>query len=189
MKYIVIALLVLASAAGLGYYLLNLEKEHYSGLTAQTRKVLDVEEDAIEAHSSGDLRVKVYFYRLGATDPSNDFLIEEERSIHDTGDALMTARQIVNEVVKGQSGEESLLPPEARLREIYLLEDGTAVVDFPIESTEQLNGGIISELGILYSVTRSLRSNLPQVERVKFVVEGEERPTLAGHVCIREPFL
>jgi spore germination protein GerM len=189
MRNIIAAIVVLVAVAGIGYYLLHLEKEHHSGLTAPPRKVLDVDEDAIEAHSSGDLRVKVYFYRLGATDPNDDFLQEEERSIHDTGDALMTARQIVNEVIKEQSGEGDSLSSETRLREIYLLEDGTAVVDFSAESVRQLGGGITSELGIIYAVTRSLRSNLPQVARVKFVVEGEERPTFGSHVCIREPFM
>jgi spore germination protein GerM len=180
--------LVLATAVGIGYYLMSLERQHQSGLTAPVRKVLDVDDDAIEAHSSGEMPVKIYFYRLGATDPGGDFLDEEERSIHDTGDALMTARQIVNEVIKTQSPEETL-SAEARLREIYLLEDGTAVVDFPEETIRQLGGGITSELGLIYAVTRSLRGNIPQVERVKFVIEGEERPTFGSHVCIREPFM
>ena len=33
------------------------------------------------------------------------------------------------------------------------------------------------------------KENIERIRRVRFLVEGRERPTLAGHVSIREPFM
>jgi hypothetical protein len=44
-------------------------------------------------------------------------------------------------------------------------------------------------MAAIRSITQSLRINLPQVKRVKFLIEGQERPTFGGHVSIREPFM
>ena len=50
-------------------------------------------------------------------------------------------------------------------------------------------GGVAAELSALYSITRSLIENIQEIKQIKFLVEGRERPTLAGHVSIREPFM
>lgn len=108
------------------------------------------------------------------------------RELPVTGSDILMAQQIINAVIRDS---EDLLPPVARVLQAYLLEDGTAVVDLSREVAEQLNGGAASELGVLRSFTRSLRENLPQIRRVRFLVEGEQRPTLSGHVSLRNPFM
>jgi predicted RNA binding protein with dsRBD fold (UPF0201 family) len=119
-----------------------------------------------------------------------EVLIWETRSIFRTDDIILTARQIIHEVLKGPSdGEFQIFAPEARLRQVFLLEDGTALVDLSRQVVHPLLGGIAVELSALYSVTRSLRENIESISRVRFLVEGQERPTLAGHVSIREPFM
>ena len=77
----------------------------------------------------------------------------------------------------------------AKLRQVYLLEDGTALVDLSQEVIYPLIGGVAAELSALYSITRSLTENLEEIKRIRFLIEGQERATLAGHVSIREPFM
>jgi len=203
------------------------ERRRQEAVREAAQQMLDLESSALEARSSGDLEITLYFYRPSATldhldaqtsdefseitvqeipaaadpGPANawvamvnsenaEVLIWETRSIFRTDDIILTARQIIHEVLKGPSdGEFQIFAPEARLRQVFLLEDGTALVDLSRQVVHPLLGGIAVELSALYSVTRSLRENIESISRVRFLVEGQERPTLAGHVSIREPFM
>ena len=78
---------------------------------------------------------------------------------------------------------------QASLRQVYLLENGTAVVDFSREATQLLVGGVLAELSALHSIIRSLTENVMEIKRVKFLVEGRESPTFAGHISIQQPFM
>lgn len=121
---------------------------------------------------------------------SENLLISETRSIFRTEDTILTARQIIHEVMKGPAEEDlRIFSERARLRQVYLLEDGTALVDLSREILHPLMHGIAVELSALYSITRSLTENIDEIKRIRFLVEGEERPTLAGHVSIRDLFM
>lgn len=189
-KKILIGLAVIVLVVSVLAYLYYAEQRRQLELEARSRGTLDVEAGVLRERSSGTREVRLYFYRAGAVDPNSEFLVSQKRSVFQTGDLVLDARQIVNEVIKGDP-EKGLrvLPEAAKLRQIYVLEEGTAVVDLSHEASEQLVGGITSELSALYSISRSLVENIDQVKRVRFLVEGEQRPTFAGHVSIREPFM
>ncbi len=181
---------LLLVALGTIYYLYSLERRHQLEVREADRSDLDVESSVLEERSTGDVKVKLYFYRPGAIAVSSGLLLAEERSIFETGDVILNARQIVNEIIKGPRDKSTqVLSAQARLRQIYLLNDGTAVVDLSKESSDQLPGGMTSELAVLYSITRSLIENITDIKRVKFLVEGQDQPTFSGHVSIREPFM
>jgi hypothetical protein len=71
---------------------------------------------------------------------------------------------------------------------LYLLPDGTGVVDLSSDTVAQIGGGVTSELAFVRSVTRSLIENIEAIEAVQFLVEGAEQETLAGHISIAQPF-
>ena len=48
-------------------------------------------------------------------------------------------------------------------------------------------GGIKSELLTIYSIANSLILNVPEVEAVKILVNGNETATLAGHIDLQVP--
>ncbi len=170
-------------------YFFESERERHQQIEEADQEVLDVESSVVEVKGEGELQVKLFFCAAGAKGPSTRAFEIEERTILQTGDSVLNARQIVSEVMKGR-GQESprIFAEEARLRQIYLLDDGTALVDLAKETTQRLAGGVTSELCAIRSITRSLKENLAQIKRVKFLVEGEEQATLAGHVSIGRPF-
>jgi hypothetical protein len=47
--------------------------------------------------------------------------------------------------------------------------------------------GTLSELFTVYSVVNSISLNVPEIEAIKILIEGQEATTLAGHVDIRFP--
>ena len=168
-----------------------MERRNQEALIAAEQNRLDVEANALEAQSSGQLAVQLYFYQPGIMAPYPDLLISERRSIFLTEDIILNARQIIHEVMKGPTVREGLqiFSEAARLRQVYLLEDGTALVDLSQEVIFPMIGGVAAELSALYSITRSLTENIEEIKRIRFLIEGQERATLAGHVSIREPFM
>ena len=149
---------------------------------------VDLETQVLEAQTDETLAVKLYFHRPGAIDPARGFLIAEDREIAAIDDPALRARQIIGELFRGRSNGAGSFPEQARLRQFYLLEDGTAVVDLSQETAAGLRPGITSELAVIYSITRSLRENLEEVEQVLFLVDGQSQSTLGGHVSIADPF-
>ena len=121
----------------------------------------------------------------------NQFYVESEsRPILQTRDRALVVHQIINELMKGPiDGKASIFSEQAVLRQIYLLEDGTAIVDFSQEATQLLVGGVLVEFAALYSIVRSLIENVEGIKRVKFLVEGRENATFAGHISIQKPFM
>ncbi len=175
----------------IAYSLYAVERQHQEALREAEQNRLDVEANALEAQSSGQLSVQLYFYQPGVMAPYPDLLISEKRSIFLTEDIILNARQIIHEVIKGPTVREGLqiFSEGARLRQVYLLEDGTALVDLSQEVIYPMIGGVAAELSALYSITRSLTENIQEIKRIRFLIEGQERVTLAGHVSIREPFM
>jgi hypothetical protein len=73
------------------------------------------------------------------------------------------------------------LGPGADIKDVYLLSDDTLVVDTTRPFADSHPSGILFEDLTLTSLIETLSANVPGVARVKFLVEGQERETLAGH--------
>ena len=97
--------------------------------------------------------------------------------------------QVVELLATG-AGDTNLyrtLPEGTRLNQVFVSEDGTAYVDFNSALADNHPGGILSEQATVYSIVNSLAFNLPEVERVKILINGIEKETLAGHTLLELP--
>ncbi len=95
----------------------------------------------------------------------------EERA-HQLLDALITLPP---------SEARRTLPAAAAVLEVYVLPQGTAIIDFSAAIGASLPSGIRSERLALESITRTLAENIPELQRVKILLQGLEADTLAGH--------
>jgi len=121
-------------------------------------------------------------------DAKKPFLLSEERVMIDSGNPADYARQIVQELINGSTaGKRAIIPPQTRLRSFFLLEDGTAVVDFSRDLRKNHPGGCRQEQLTLFSVVNSLVLNVPAIDRVKILIDGAEAQTLTGHVALEFP--
>lgn len=73
------------------------------------------------------------------------------------------------------------LAPEADIRSVYLIDPGIAVIDVNSAFADGHRSGILVEQLTIASLVETLSENIPGIARVKFLVEGKERETLAGH--------
>ncbi|MGB9818877.1 MAG: GerMN domain-containing protein [Thermovenabulum sp.] len=95
---------------------------------------------------------------------------------------------IVEELIKGpqQPGHYKTIPPETKLLSIKV-ENGTAVVNFSKELKTKHWGGSTGEAFTIFSIVNSL-TELPEIKKVEFLIEGKKEETLAGHMIFNEPF-
>jgi hypothetical protein len=69
----------------------------------------------------------------------------------------------------------------ADIRDVYFIGNDTLVVDTTAQFADGHPSGILLEEMTLASLIETLSANVPGVSKVKFLVEGKERETLAGH--------
>ena len=93
------------------------------------------------------------------------------------------AREVLRTLLAEYTRKPSPHPidPAADVHEVFLLRDGTAIIDTNAAFADSHPSGILDEELTLASMIETLAQNVSGVARVKFVVDGKERETLAGH--------
>ena len=69
----------------------------------------------------------------------------------------------------------------SEIRDVYLVDPGLAVIDLNAAFADNHRSGVLVEELSVVSVVQTLSANIPGITRVKILVEGKERDTLAGH--------
>jgi hypothetical protein len=75
-----------------------------------------------------------------------------------------------------------LLGSGSEIRSVYLVDPGLAVVDLNAAFANGHRSGVLVEELTIASLVGSLSANIPAINRIKILVDGKERDTLAGHV-------
>jgi spore germination protein GerM len=73
------------------------------------------------------------------------------------------------------------LPGGAEINNVFLADSGLAVIDLNAAFADGHRSGVIVEELTIVSLIQTLTANTPGISRVKFLIEGKERETLAGH--------
>jgi hypothetical protein len=117
-------------------------------------------------------------------------MIEERREITVPQDRAGRAKRILSELAAGptESGARTL-PYGTRILSVFFDEQGGVFVDFSRELVDNHPGGSTGELFTIRSVVQTLAANFPDIESVRFLVEGEEIETIAGHIDASVAFL
>lgn len=125
--------------------------------------------------------ITLYFF-----DKEAMYMMPETRQVLKTEPIELT---IVKELMAGPTTDEltrPAIPEEARLISVEIKGD-TAYVNFSKELKEKHIGGSTGEITTIYPIINSL-TELPGVDKVQFLIEGEKEKTLAGHLIFDEPF-
>jgi spore germination protein GerM len=129
-------------------------------------------------------RVEVYF-----PSAADEGLIGEFREIFNTANPGDRAKQIIADLISGPETDSALraLPPTTRLRQVYVLDNGIAYLDFSSDLREGLGGGSMEEILAVYAIVNSVVININEVHRVGILVNGRTVATLNGHLDLRRP--
>jgi hypothetical protein len=69
----------------------------------------------------------------------------------------------------------------SEIRDVYLVDPGLAVIDLNDAFADGHRSGVLVEELTVVSLVQTLSANIPGITRVKILVDGRERDTLAGH--------
>ncbi len=106
-----------------------------------------------------------------------------------SNDPVLRAKQVLNTLLAGPVDSElRTLPPDAALLAFYILPDGTGVADFSDAMANSIPSGVQSEQLAVDSITKTLEANVPQVQRLKILIHGQQADTLAGHLDLTGTF-
>ncbi len=140
---------------------------------------------AVAAGSAEARTVTLFFL-----DDDDDFLHRETRQVAAGATVDEEAEQALTELIKGsEKGLLSPLPPQTKVRQVFVGKDGVATVDLSREVAEKFSYGSTMELAAVYAVVNTLAFNFKAVKKVVILVEGSEKETLGGHVDLTRAFL
>ena len=136
----------------------------------------------------GQPRVKTSLYWASSSEDGSLAVTEVELPL--SNDPVLRAKQVLNTLLAGPVDTElRTLPPDAVLLEFYLLPGGTGIADFSEALATSIPSGIQSEQLAADSIARTLEANVPQVQRLKILIHGQEMETLAGHLDLTGTFV
>ncbi len=131
----------------------------------------------------GTRGVELYFGSPGA-----DSLSPEYRDVVVKDRPQDQVRSIYRELLAGPSREHVALFPEGtELLEAYWTDKGTLYLDWNRTLAQGFRGGSAREHALIASIVRTAGENLPGVERVMILVEGEPVETIGGHFDVLSP--
>lgn len=130
------------------------------------------------------IKTTLYF-----SDANERFLAAETRYIPKGKNQSGQVAEIVNALVEGpKAGLVRTVPDKSRLINARVDASGVAVINFDSAFLEHHPGGSASEVATIYSLTNSITRNMPEIKKVKILVDGKEMETLKGHIDARYPF-
>ncbi len=169
--------LVIAVAA-MGYYALRLKRqaERLPTRIADTRP--------ISPPVSGPTEQVVLY----VANDIDGMLHKQPADIPVAGDPNERARQMLRALFSVYLKKNSPHPfgSGAEVNYVFLVKPNMAIVDTNAAFADSHRSGILVEQLTVASIARTLAENFPGTIRVKILVDGRERETLAGHADIAD---
>jgi hypothetical protein len=122
--------------------------------------------------------------------PSLERLIPVSRTVAAPPTLDGQIQRAVEELINW-AGTSTISPvaPEARIRETWVSPGGIAYLDFEPSLYDFSGGGSLGELHTIYGIVATLTESFPEIVAVQFLIDGERKETLAGHVDLSRPLL
>jgi spore germination protein GerM len=153
----------------------------------KVKRFVDANVPKAQETSAGQLALRTVTLFFIADD--DDLLHKETREIAAGPTEADEAERALAELIKGsEKGLVSPLPPETRVRQVFIAKDGVATVDFSRDIAEKFSYGSSAELAAVYAVVNTIVYNFKPVKKVILLVEGAEKETLGGHVDLSRAF-
>ena len=174
------ALLVIAAA--LGFYAYHLKKH-----VAEEEQRLAAQPNAVAPPANGPTTLVTLYV---ASDAGGN-LSRTQENVSLPQERSERARAILRALLNKYSQSPSPHPigANSEVRDVFIMENDLAIVDMSASFVENHPSGVLAEELTIASIVNTLNANDPQINRVKILVNGQERDTLAGHADLRRFYL
>jgi len=165
-------------AVGLGFYALHLK--HKVARDAQTA----LEQQLAMAPQSNGPPEPVTLY---VADDNDGSLHKTQVSVPMPAERSERARAALRTLLTQYLKTSSSHPigKDSDVRQVFLMDDGTAIVDMDSAFADAHPSGVLAEELTVASLVLTLNANDSKITRVKILVNGQERETLAGHADLK----
>jgi hypothetical protein len=172
--------LMLAAVLGLGAYLLHVRRRAVSEVPAAA-----FSHPVAPPVSGPTEQVTLYI----AYDDAGE-LLPQSYSVPLPQDLQERAQEIMRVLLNHYLDKNSPhpIPPGSEVRDVYLIQPGLAVIDLNAEFANGHRSGILVEELTVASLVETLAANVPGITRVKILVDGQERDSLAGHADLSSTY-
>jgi hypothetical protein len=120
--------------------------------------------------------------------PSGGTLAASSVPVKRQQDAQSQAREIASTLLSDERPGKGGVLANVKLRELYLDPAGTAYLDLSVIPKDGIRSSAWEELLAAYALANTLMQNVEEVKRVRFLVEGKEAQTLAGHIDLSRTY-
>jgi hypothetical protein len=163
--------LLLVAVLALGFYLVHLKH------AAEQRPALA--DQPVTAPVSRPPQAVVLY----VADDDQAAILTRTVSVSLSKDPQARGREILHALVLEylKPGSAHALGADADVTDVLLVNNSTAVINVNAAFADKHRSGVLVEELTLASFAQTLAANLPQITKMKLVVDGKERETLAGH--------
>lgn len=120
--------------------------------------------------------------------PVDGLLVAVQAPVTRQPDTQSLARESLAALFADPTGSKAPVLKDLRLRGVYLDAVGTCYIDLaPVEQRE-VRASVWEELIALYAMVNTLSQNFEEIRQVRFLVDGREVQTLAGHIELSRKF-
>lgn len=182
--YISLGLLI-ALAILLGLYVFARPKLGYIGLAGGGSSKRQMTSDE---GKKAEIQIKEAEFKIFFPWPEGRKLKPEKRTLTLVGGLEERVAALFGMLSKGplDKGSFMTLAP-FELKHIFIDQNGLAYLDLAAPPAKEGNLGAIDESLLVYSIVNTVIFNFPEVKKVKFLLNGEEKETFAGHIDISKP--
>ncbi len=180
-RHLVIAIVILLVAAlGLGFYAWHFRK------TATTTRVASTDTRPLAPPVTGPTeRVTLY-----VADDNDGTLQPRSAQIPMPSGRQQRAEELLRALLTIYLDKSSphVLGAGADVRSVFLVDPGMAVIDVNSAFADTHRSGVLVEELTVTSLIHTISENTPGILKVKILVDGKERDTLAGHADLSDFF-
>ena len=120
--------------------------------------------------------------------PADGLLAAVQAQVTRQPDTQSLASEALAALFADPAGSQAPVLKDLRLRGVYLDAAGTGYIDLaPVEQRE-VRASVWEELIALYAMVNTLSQNVEEIKQVRFLVDGREVQTLAGHIELSRKF-
>jgi hypothetical protein len=174
---IMFAILALVAVA-LGFYALHLKRK-----VAHDAQTASEQQLALAPQSNGPPEPVTLFVADDNDGTLHKTQVSVAMPVERSERARAALRTLLSQYLKTASTHT--IGKDSDVRQVFLMDDGTAIVDTDSAFADAHPSGVLAEELTVASVVLTLNANDSKITRVKILVNGQERETLAGHADLK----
>lgn len=175
---IVIMFAILAAVAvGLGFYALHLKRK-----VARDEQAAS-DQAAVTPQGNGPPETITLYVANDSDGTLGKTQVNVPMPVERSERARAVLRTLLAQYLKSNSSHP--VGKDSDVRQVFLMDDGSAVVDTTSAFADSHPSGVLAEELTVASIVVTLNANDSKITRVKILVNGQERETLAGHADLK----